>query len=63
LMQMIYEIVVHEEEVDDGEKESPEIEEVEWKCLCSKENDEDANLYAHDDDMSKLLLRSSLLKW
>jgi hypothetical protein len=27
-----------------------------------KENDEDANLYAHDDDMSKLLLRSSLIK-
>jgi hypothetical protein len=29
LMQMIYEIVVHEEEIDEGEKESPEIEEVE----------------------------------
>jgi hypothetical protein len=27
-----------------------------------KENNEDDNLYAHDDDMSKLLLRSSLLK-
>jgi hypothetical protein len=29
LMQMIYEIVVNEEEIDEGEKESPEIEEVE----------------------------------